>query len=137
MQMAAEELRYLLASGYPGDSALRFVSDHRRLPQEKRFILARAVAADEVALYRRSKRTALQEISGKILFVDGYNVLITVEGLILGCPSTSVTTAFAGIPEACFPGTVRRSTLKLPWPAFWICWWQPILPMCSFFWTGP
>ncbi|HPC88730.1 MAG TPA: DUF434 domain-containing protein [Methanothrix sp.] len=84
--MAAEELRYLLASGYPGDSALRFVSDHRRLPQEKRFILARAVAADEVALCRRSKRAALQEISGKILFVDGYNVLITVEGLILGCP---------------------------------------------------
>jgi len=135
--MAAEELRYLLASGYPGDSALRFVSDHRRLPQEKRFILARAVAADEVALYRRSKRTALQEISGKILFVDGYNVLITVEGLILGCPVYLCDDGFCRDTRGLFPGTVRRSTLKRPWPAFWICWWQPILPMCIFFWTGP
>lgn len=82
MRQAAQELRYLLGRGYPGDSALRYVSDHHLLAHQQRFVLARAVAADEVAFSRRYKRAALNEIAGKTLFVDGYNVIITVESLL-------------------------------------------------------
>ncbi len=86
MQQAAHDLRYLLGRCYPADSALRFVCDHHRLAKEQRFVLARSVAADELAQYRRSKRAMLREACGMTIFVDGYNVLITAESLLQGYP---------------------------------------------------
>ena len=40
----------------------------------------------EVARFRREKRTPLKELSGREVAIDGYNVLITVESLLLGAP---------------------------------------------------
>ncbi|MGC9515148.1 DUF434 domain-containing protein [Methanocrinis sp.] len=84
--MAAEEVRYLLDRGYPSGPAVRFVSDHHRLPMQWRFVLTRVVVPSDLAASRKGKRISLNEMGGRTVAVDGYNVLITVESLLVGAP---------------------------------------------------
>lgn len=82
MRMAAEDVRYLVNRGYPKESAIRFVSDHHRLPEEQRFVLSRVVVSAEAARSRREKAVPVGALRGQEIIVDGYNVLITVESLL-------------------------------------------------------
>ncbi len=86
LKRAAEDVRYLLDRGYPRESAARFVSDHYRLPEEQRFALIRVVVPTELARERMAKMLPQKALQGKAVFVDGYNVLITVESLLGGMP---------------------------------------------------
>jgi len=79
-------VRYLADRGYPLGSAVRFVSDHHRLPEEKRFVLARVVVPREAARSRRGKVLPLEELRSRVVAIDGYNVLITTESLLAGVP---------------------------------------------------
>jgi len=78
-------VRYLVDRGYPKAPSVRFVSDHYRLPEEQRFVLTRVIVAAETANLRKAKAVPLEALRGQELFVDGYNVLITVESLLKGC----------------------------------------------------
>jgi len=49
-------------------------------------VLRRTVVAGEVAQRRMAKAVGLSALAGKTVFVDGYNVLITVESLLGGFP---------------------------------------------------
>ena len=71
---------------YPKESAIRFVSDHHRLLEEQRFVLTRVVVASDMAKKRRDKILPLEALHGSTLFIDGYNVLISVESLLGGKP---------------------------------------------------
>jgi hypothetical protein len=88
LRQAAIDVRYLVDRGYPKESAVRFVSDHYRLPQEQRFALMRAVVPASLARERRAKKLIVNthSLKGKALFVDGYNVLIAVESLLERLP---------------------------------------------------
>ena len=86
MRLAAEEARYLVNRGYPKDSAIRFVSDHHRLPEEHRFVLTRIIVGAAIAYSRREKAQSLGALRANEVFVDGYNVFITTESLLAGCP---------------------------------------------------
>ena len=86
LREAAVDVRYLADRGYPKESAIRFVSDHYRLPVEDRFVLARVVVTCKIAEDRRKKALSLEEIKGRVLWVDGYNVIITTESLLKGLP---------------------------------------------------
>jgi hypothetical protein len=86
LRRAAVDVRYLLDRGYPRESAVRFVSDHYRLPQEQRFALIRVVVPTELAREREAKMLPIEAIEGRVVFVDGYNVLIAVESLLGGMP---------------------------------------------------
>ncbi len=86
LRCAAKDVRYLLDRGYPKESAVRFVSDHYRLPQEERFALIRVAVPTELAEKRRVKMLPLEALRGRAVFVDGYNVLITVESVLGGLP---------------------------------------------------
>ncbi len=81
-----EEVRYLLDRGYPSGPAIRFVSDHHRLPLESRFVLTRVTVPSTLAASRKDKRISASELEGKNVAIDGYNVLITVESLIAKAP---------------------------------------------------
>ena len=83
---ALKEARYLIDRGYPKDSAVRFVSNHHRLPEADRFILMRVIVKSDVAWIRRQKALGLEDLKNHAIFVDGYNVLITTESLIGGYP---------------------------------------------------
>jgi hypothetical protein len=78
-------VRYLVNRGYPKDSAIRFVSNHHRLQNDQRFVLARVVVPSDVASQRRSKAISLEALRKREVFVDGYNVLIVAESLLAGC----------------------------------------------------
>jgi len=86
LRRAAVEVRYLLDRGYPSEPAIRFVSDHHRLPQEQRFVLTRVAVPSSLAASRKGKRISANELQGRTIAIDGYNVLITVESLIVGAP---------------------------------------------------
>jgi len=79
-------VRYLANRGYPLGSAVRFVSDHHRLPEEKRFVLTRVVVPRKAARSRRGKVLPLDDLRSREVAVDGYNVLITTESLLAGVP---------------------------------------------------
>jgi hypothetical protein len=81
---AARDARYLVNRGYSKESVVRFVSDHYRLLQEQRFVLTRVVVASGTATKRKEKMTPVEMLHGRVLFIDGYNVLISVESLLAG-----------------------------------------------------
>lgn len=79
-------MRYLVDRLYPKDSAVRFVSDHHRLPEAERFVLMRVVVPSGQARLRRAKLLPWQDLRGQEVLMDGYNVLITMESLLSGRP---------------------------------------------------
>ncbi len=64
--------------GYPIGSAVRYVSDHHRLPEKQRFVLLRAIVSADTALCRMAKVLRLHALQGRVVFMDGYNTLITI-----------------------------------------------------------
>jgi hypothetical protein len=86
LKNAAQDARYLVNRGYPKESAVRFVSDHYRLPGAQRFVLIRVVVSSNTAAKRKEKMIPLEMLRGRALFIDGYNVLISVESILAGKP---------------------------------------------------
>ncbi|MGQ9787915.1 MAG: DUF434 domain-containing protein [Candidatus Hadarchaeaceae archaeon] len=84
MGQAGRDLLYLLNRGYPRESAVNFVSNHYRLPLGERHLLARCVFSDEEVREHRRKAVGLAGVRGRRLGIDGYNVLITIESLLMG-----------------------------------------------------
>jgi hypothetical protein len=78
--------RLLVDRGYPAGSAVRYASDHHRLPEEKRMLLRRVVISAKTALFRMAKARNHSDLFGKSVFLDGYNTIITVESLLAGYP---------------------------------------------------
>ncbi|TGC10732.1 DUF434 domain-containing protein [Methanolobus halotolerans] len=79
---AAEDIRYLLGKGYPKNSTVRFVCNHHLLEEQQRSILSRNVLAPSIASSRRNKRLACNDLKGRHIVIDGYNVLITLESYL-------------------------------------------------------
>lgn len=78
----AIELRYLLSKGYKRRSAITFVSNHHRLSEQERHILARLVFSPETAESRFKKKLTCSKLQGYDIFVDGYNVIISIESAL-------------------------------------------------------
>lgn len=82
LEKAAEEFRYLLNRGYNREVALNFVVSHHRLDKTHKLILLRSVFSDKEVEERRRKTASFEELRGKSLSVDGYNVLIVLETML-------------------------------------------------------
>jgi len=72
--------------GYPKETAVRFVSDHHRLPEMDRFVLMRVVVPAEQARIRSEKIMQLRDLGHSQIAVDGYNVLIATECILARRP---------------------------------------------------
>ncbi|MDO9043690.1 MAG: DUF434 domain-containing protein [Methanobacteriaceae archaeon] len=79
---ASLDLRYLLNQNYRKKVALKFVANHYLLDKNCRNYLARSVFSDSVSQSRQSKLVNLEDIKDIILFLDGYNIIITVESIL-------------------------------------------------------
>ncbi len=79
---AAYDLRFLLNRKYRKKNALEFVSNKYLLNKEERNFLARSIYSKSKSDERKHKILNMGEIKGKLLIVDGYNVLITVESIL-------------------------------------------------------
>ena len=85
-KLALEDFRYLKNRNYPDKAALKLVSDHHRLTGTERNCLFRAVFSTADSRKRRAKLTTAEGVKGRLLGVDWYNVLITVESYLKGFP---------------------------------------------------
>ncbi|MEM1511607.1 MAG: DUF434 domain-containing protein [Candidatus Jordarchaeales archaeon] len=82
LEKAAEEFRYLLERGYNREGALNFVVSHHRLDKTHKLILLRGVFSSEEVEERRRKTVSFKELGGRVLALDGYNVLIVLETML-------------------------------------------------------
>ena len=72
----------MLSRGYRRKTAITFVSNHYRLEEQERHILTRLVFSPEMAAIRRKKKLSCTKLKGCNVFIDGYNVLITLETVL-------------------------------------------------------
>jgi len=91
LQSAVADLSWLLSHGYAQPSALKLVGDRHRLDARQRMAVARAACTDEQLNQRRRKQISAATMANqRLLLVDGYNVLTTIEtalggGVIFRC----------------------------------------------------
>jgi len=86
LKEAAADLRYLLDRGYPKSAALTLVGNQYHLASDLRHLVHRAVFPPAEAGARRSRLLAFENLRGRRLSVDGFNVLITLESALLDRP---------------------------------------------------
>jgi len=84
LEAAKRDFKYLLNQGYPRKGALKFVGDHYLLEEISRNLIYRTVFSNEEAENRKMKLVLLDDIKNKTVFIDGYNVLITIESICKG-----------------------------------------------------
>jgi len=81
LQEARKDFQYLLDRGFPRTGALNFVGNHYLLNEEQRNYLNRSVFSKKKIESRKKKLILLSDVKDKNVFIDGYNVLITVESI--------------------------------------------------------
>ncbi|MHA1596138.1 MAG: DUF434 domain-containing protein [Candidatus Asgardarchaeia archaeon] len=86
LKLAAEDLIYLMSRGYNKSSALKFISDHYNFGKISRYILARGIYPYDYVREVSKKTLNVDSLKDEEVFIDGYNVLITVEAATLGLP---------------------------------------------------
>jgi len=79
-----------LGRGYAIVSAVKLVGDRYELLSRQRLAVRRAACSDFARDQRRSRQVGASELSGQPLFIDGFNVLTSVEtalggGVVLCC----------------------------------------------------
>jgi len=83
LRQAALDFRYLQHRGYNRDNSLSLVTDRYLLTREEKLVLYRAIYPPQITDNRRSKLLRHSDLKEQSLAIDGYNVLITLESLLL------------------------------------------------------
>ncbi|MEE8167390.1 MAG: DUF434 domain-containing protein [Candidatus Hydrothermarchaeales archaeon] len=107
------DLRYLLNRGYKRKTALRMVEDRYQLSSGKRNFLVRAVFSEEEAREHKIKLACIEDVDGKLVAIDGYNILIGVEAALKGESVFLCDDGFVRDASAIF-GKYRVSKYTLP-----------------------
>ncbi|MCU0914495.1 MAG: DUF434 domain-containing protein [Planctomycetes bacterium] len=81
---AAADFSLLLTKGYAEKSALKLVGDHFSLTQRQRVAVMRSSCSDQQLQSRRARCVPVEDLAGRPLAIDGYNLLITIEAALSG-----------------------------------------------------
>ena len=84
LREATGDLCWLFDRGYAGASALKLVGDRYALKQRQRIAVARCSSSKAAVERRTAKRIDPRHLAGQELWVDGYNVLTTLEAALGG-----------------------------------------------------
>jgi hypothetical protein len=84
LRSAVSDLSWLLTRGYATTSALKIVGDRYALKERQRIAVARCACSDEARERRQRSQAELVEVAGRCLFIDGYNVLTSIEAALAG-----------------------------------------------------
>ncbi len=84
--LSAIDFFFLQSRGYPRDPSLNLVGNRYRLTKEERNILKRGVFSQAEATKRLGKKFKGDISNLELLVVDGHNVQITLESLIINRP---------------------------------------------------
>jgi hypothetical protein len=79
LKNAAYDLKFLLNRGYRKKVAITLVANKYLLDKNGRNYLVRKVFSDEKSKERTAKIVDIHNINNETIFIDGYNVLISVE----------------------------------------------------------
>ena len=79
---AVTDLSYLLTRGYAEKAARKLVGDHYQLSVRQRRAMTRAACSDASLAHRKAHLAAAEELAGRCLVIDGYNLLISVESAL-------------------------------------------------------
>jgi len=84
LHAAVSDLSWLLSRGYAVVSSTKLVGDRYQLDARQRLAVARCACSDEQLTRRRAHQAGAADIRGGELWLDGYNVLTTLEAAISG-----------------------------------------------------
>jgi hypothetical protein len=84
LEMALEDMYYLLSRGYAVRSALVLVGNRHRLRTRQILALQGMSCSAEEVLNRQENELRPEQIRGKTLYLDGFNILILLETLLSG-----------------------------------------------------
>ncbi len=84
LRAAAADLAWLLSRGYAQDSSLKLVGDRYSLVARQRTAVARCTCSDADAARRSAKEVPAAAVADEAVWIDGYNVLTTVEAALAG-----------------------------------------------------
>lgn len=113
LRRAATDYSLLLTKGYAEKSALKLVGDRFCLTQRQRLAVMRCACSDTQLESRLGRQVKINDIAGRTIAIDGYNVLITIEAALSG------GIIFKGRDGCCrdiagIHGTYRKVTETIP-----------------------
>lgn len=79
LTQAVRELSWLLSHGYARESASTFVGNHHGLHDRQRIAVWRSACSDQAREQRHSLCHPHQELRGRTLHIDGFNLITTIE----------------------------------------------------------
>ena len=82
LRKASRHMNYLINEGYDLKQVSTFVGNHFLLSERQRLALTRSLVTKEQLSCRRSKMRSLSDLSGQVVWVDGFNTIITLEVLL-------------------------------------------------------
>lgn len=82
---AIKDYLFLINKGYPNDSSHKLISDFYRLNNLEREVLKRGICKKEI-IKERKRKTISNAIylKGKILYIDLFNILLTLHSFLTG-----------------------------------------------------
>ena len=84
IRSAVKDLSYLLTQGYSINAASKLVGDRYMLSERQRMAIARSSCPDQSMEIRKAKEVEPEFCKNKMLMIDGYNLLITIESALSG-----------------------------------------------------
>lgn len=79
LQSAVTDYSWLLSRGYAEPSAIKIVGDRYELNARQRMAVARSACSDAALQARSAKELKSSDVRGDPLWIDGFNVLTTLE----------------------------------------------------------
>jgi hypothetical protein len=134
LQDAVADQSWLLTRGYTARASLKLVGDRLQLAERQRRAVLRSSCSDQSLSRRRRSLVRLEEVGPAALWIDGFNVLTSVEaalagGIILrgrdGCyrDMASMHGSYRKVAETLPAARAIGQTLACLCPAARICWW--------------
>jgi hypothetical protein len=134
LQEAAQDHSWLLTRGYAPQAALKLVGDRFALHQRQRLAVLRSSCSDQALVSRTSRQVQLQQLNAGPIWLDGFNVLTTVEsalsrGILLrgrdGCirDMASMHGTYRKVSETLPAAKLIGEFLADSCPDGAICWW--------------
>ncbi len=95
MKKASRHILYLINEGYDLKSAATFTGNHFLLSERQRMAIMRSIGRSDRIRERVSGKIPLKALSGKEVWIDGFNTIITLEvmlcdSVLLECMDTCV-----------------------------------------------
>jgi hypothetical protein len=84
LREAVSDLCWLYGRGYASASAIKIVGDRYGLGQRQRIAVGRCACSDDALQRRQLSRIEPAELLGQTLWIDGYNLLTSIEAAMAG-----------------------------------------------------